>query len=222
MTICLLVITDGRLDYLQRTVTSAAEMLHGDITRRVMYDDTGDEQHRHILRGLYPDFVHVNGGPRQGFGGAIRAAWQHLQSIDGYEYVFHLEQDFTFNRAITLDYLAALLDEEPKLAQVALRRQPWNGAEKEAGGVVELRPDAYQERASRLGCAYLEHSMFFTTNPSLYRRTLMAHGWPEHEHSEGFFTLKLMGAGYRFAYWGARDSGEWVHHIGNQRAGVGY
>lgn len=220
--ILLLVITDGRLDYLRECVTSAEEHLHGPITRRVMYDDTGDDTHRHILRGMYPDFVHVDGGPRQGFGGAIRAAWAHLRTLDGYDYVLHLEQDFTFNRGVALEYMAALLDERPDVAQVALRRQPWNDSEKAAGGLIEQHPDWFTDRTSNLGCGWLEHTWCFTTNPCLYRRSLIDRDWPDCPHSEGIFTHQLVADGHRFAYWGDRASGEWVRHIGHHRAGHGY
>lgn len=221
--ICLLVITDGRLDYLRRCVTSAHEHLHGDIARRFMYDDTGDAEHRQILRGLYPEFVHIDAGPRQGFGGAIRAAWKHLRDIEGFDHVFHLEQDFTFNRIVAVDYMAALLDERRDLAQVALLRQPWNPQEKAAGGLIErYLGDRYSEQTSKLGCGYIEHDTFFTTNPCLYRRELMDHEWPDRDQSEGHFGIALKEAGYRFAYWGRRWDGPAVRHIGAHRVGTGY
>ncbi len=219
----LLVITDGRDDYLADCIASARENLRGPITERWMFDDTGDDDYRQRLHVLYPEFLHINGGPRQGFGGAIRTAWSHLRGKSHARFVFHLEQDFTFNRPVdTLD-MARVLDRHPHLLQLALRRQPWNATEEAAGGIVETFPDAYEERRDGNDC-WLEHRLFFTTNPCLYRRSLMAHDWPEGDQSEGHFGQRRFTEDLecRSGYWGSRVSGEWVHHIGRERAGIGY
>lgn len=227
--IALLVITDGREDYLTECVLSAMAHLDGPISERWMYDDTGDDEYRAELARRWPQFAHINAGPRQGFGGAIRAAWAHLLTESDARYVFHLEQDFTFNRVVDLDAIAATLHGHPHLAQLALRRQPWNDHETAAGGVVEQHPDSYSDHHGPHG-DWLEHRLFFTTNPSLYRRTLCRTEWPEGGNSEGHYTHHLLqhgtpeasGESVRFGFWGTRASGEAVHHIGHQRAGVGY
>lgn len=228
--ICLLVITDGRKDCIREAIPSALAMLEGPITRRVLYDDSGDLEHRQWLADQFPTFEliwHPDG--RQGFGGAIRTAWTHL-THGGERYIWHAEDDFTYNRPVPLNGLVQILQAFPHIVQVALRRQPWNDHERLAGGIVEQHPSAYEEHA--LGkYAWLEHRQFFTTNPSLYRRTLaVANEWPEGGESEGHFTHHLLrhgspevdGEAVRFAYWGSRDSGEAVTHIGHERVGVGY
>lgn len=228
--IALLVITDGRDDYLTRCVTSANEQLQGAISERWMFDDTGDRPYRAQLARRFPRFEHINGGPRQGFGGAIVAAWRQLAERSRAEFVFHLEQDFTFNRPVDLAAVADVLDQRPYLAQMALRRQPWNATEAAAGGIVEQHPDAYHDMSDGSRC-WLEHRRFFTTNPSLYRRALCDVGWPAGVQTEGRFGLGLLRAGLpwgvpgdevRFGFWGARADPPWVEHIGRQRVGNGY
>lgn len=227
--IVLLVITDGRHDCLRRTLDTASEFLVGPITERVMFDDTGDENYRRQLRSEFPDFTHLGEPTRQGFGGAIRAAWRHVVSTPG-RFVFHVEGDFAFTRPIDLASMARLLDARPKLVQLALRRQPWNDDERAAGGIVEQHPESYSEHEWD-GAYWLEHRRFFTTNPSLYRRSLCLEEWPEGPNSEGRFTHQLLNSGtvvgipgdaIRFGFWGARNSGEWVTHIGHERVGIGY
>lgn len=227
--ICLLVVTDGREDYLDACIASARDNLQGPITQRIMFDDTGDDEYRRHLAERYRGFRHLNAGPRQGFGGAIQAAWAYLAEHSECRWVFHLEQDFTFNRPVDLATMARALHDNPHLAQLALRRQPWNDHETAAGGVVEQHPDAYAEFHVAYG-SWLEHRLFFTTNPSLYRRSLCTVRWPDGGNSEGHFTHQLLrdgtpevdGERLRFGYWGTRDSGEAVAHIGHQRAGIGY
>ena len=221
--IALLVITDGRTDCITRTVASASEQLEGHITERWMYDDSGDQDHRAWLAKTFPEFEliwHPDG--RQGFGGAIGTAWGCLRAESEASYIFHLEDDFTFNRPVPLDDMVDILHEELDIAQVALRRQAWNQTEIDAGGVIETNSAAYTERLGHFH-SYLEHCEFWTTNPSLYRRHLIdTQEWPTGSHTEGKFTHQLRDAGYRFAYLGERADPPWVHHIGDQRAGTGY
>jgi hypothetical protein len=222
--ICLLVITDGRKDCILQAIPSALANLDGPITRRVIHDDSADPEHREWLQHTFPSFqVMWNPKGRQGFGGAIRSAWSHLGHIPE-KYVFHLEDDFTFNRGVPLEELALVLNGNPHLVQLALRRQPWNDTERAAGGVVESRPDEYTERSNDYGMRWLEHRLFFTTNPSLYRTDLIRkHPWPRGPQSEGRFGLELTKSPkVRFGFWGSRDSGEWVTHIGRERVGIGY
>jgi hypothetical protein len=200
VTIALLLISDGRDEYLQRTRTSLVEMLP-----------------------RFDHVIHVDDREhRLGFAGAIQEGWRQVLETDA-RYVFHLEQDFTFNRPVDVAGMATVLQARPHLAQLALRRQPWNDAERAAGGIVEQHPDDYVERS--LGpYRWLEHRRFFTTNPCLYRTWICRQGWPDGADSEGRFGIRLLETKpeARFGYWGARDSGEAVTHIGEHRAGNGY
>jgi hypothetical protein len=222
VTIALLVITDGRVDYLERAVESARECLNGPVTERIMFDDTGDASHRAWLAARFPEFTHIHAGARQGFGGAISGSWAHLAESTC-DYVFHLEQDFVFNRPVDLSAMMYVLDTQPHLVQLALRRQPWNPDEAAAGGIVEQHPADYVDCTDGVHW-WLEHTRFFTTNPSLYRRSLIGRGWPAGAQSEGRFGLDLLRVQptARFGFWGTRASGEWVTHIGHERVGVGY
>lgn len=230
MTIALLVMTDGRLDCLDQTIRSAREQLRGDITECWMHDDTGEQLHRDRLAALYPDFTQIGTGPRRGFGGAIAHAWQHLKDNSQAEWVFHLEGDFTVNSPIDLTEIARAMKRNPQLVQMALRRQAWSDAERTAGGVIEQHPDAYTDCTDQYGSQWLEHRLFYTTNPSLYRHGLCDLGWPDIPQSEGQFTHYLLreGDGYvlgsevRFGYWGARQDQPLVEHIGDTRVGRGY
>jgi hypothetical protein len=219
--VILLVMTDGRLDCIEQTIESAREHLCGEVTHKVIHDDTGDEAHRDRLRAMFADFEVIGQPTRQGFGGAIRSAWAHVKAR-AERIVFHLEDDFTFNEPIDLPAMQHVLDRNPGLVQLALRRQPWNDAERAAGGIVEQHPTDYIDCSDGIS-DWLEHRRFFTTNPSMYRRALTEKEWPEGEHSEGRFGLALCeNPTTRFGYWGRRDDPPKVHHIGDHRAGTGY
>lgn len=233
--ITLLVITDGRDDALEQTIASAEANLVGPITERVIYDDTGDFDHHRYLVDHYGTFdVVQHPAGRQGFGGAIRCAWDYVQKKTATPYIFHLEDDFVFNRPVPLVPMAHALDTHPHIVNMALRRQAWNDAEREAGGPIEQWPDDFTEvswtPSLRLAnpqantYTWLEHRRWFTTNPSLYRRSLTAQHWPRGAHSEGRFTHQLLASPkVRFGYWGGWATGRnLVTHIGEARVGVGY
>jgi hypothetical protein len=228
MSIALLVMTDGRDDYLRRCLASL-DNVHGPITEMWMHDDTGDYLQRAALSVRHPAFIQLGHGARRGFGGAISYAWSQLAARSAARWVFHVEQDFVFTRPVDLAEMAAALDATPTLVQMALRRQPWAPDEHAAGGVVELHPDAYADH-DHDGNPYLRHRLFFTTNPSLYHRSLTTCTWPTGPNSEGRFTHRLLrdgmgpveGPHIGFAYWGSRTDPPWVEHIGARRVGVDY
>lgn len=222
MTITMLVITDGRKACMERTMSSMYEMLDGPVSSVVIVDDSADETYAAWLDETYQQTTRVHHVIRQGFGGAIQAGWHQLGKMD-VDWVFHLEDDFIFNRRVSLEDMVATLAGNPHLAQLVLCRQPWNEKEWAAGGIMQCHPLEYQEHVGPRG-AWVEHRLFWSTNPSLYPARLMARGWPQGAQSEGRFGLKLLAedAATRFAFWGCKDDPPWVEHIGAERAGTGY
>ena len=217
----LLVMTDGRDDVLDQAIRSAGRNLCGEFTHFVIHDDAGMPSHAEMLAERYPTAEVVGGDRRRGFGGAIANAWSHLKDRPE-RFVFHLEDDFVFNGPVDLGKLAATLDANPHLVQVALRRQAWNPQEVVAGGIVEQHPDDYTQVSGLTG-TWLEHRRFFTTNPNLYRLDLTQKGWPDAPHSEGHFGIEVFkDHAARSAFWGPMDSSPMVHHIGEHRVGTGY
>lgn len=199
MTIALLLISDGRNDYLLRTLASVDKHLP-PFDHQIHVDDRG-----HKL----------------GFAGAIQEGWNRVLD-SGAEWVFHLEADFTFNERIDVAAMIDLLERQPHLAQVALKRQPWNEQEKAAGGIVELHPENYRQRSDP-HAVWTENRVCFTTNPSVYSTSLCPMGWPQENHSEGVFTHRLLADPMiQFAFWGGKFDPPKVEHIGERREGTGY
>jgi len=215
--ICLVVMTDGRDRYLHESIASLLDNIHGRITRRLIHDDSGDPEHAAMLTSRYPGWGVVTTPGRSGFGGAYRHAWTHIARHVPEPFVFSTEDDFIYNRAVNLDAVAHLLELHPHVAQIALRRQPVNGDEIAAGGVVELAPESFTDRETA-GWPWLEHRRFWTTNPSLHRSIVCREGWPPDPQSESAWTTRLFAdPTITVGYWGARDDGPWVTHIGNER-----
>ena len=132
------------------------------------------------------------------------------------EFIFWLEHDFIFTRALDLGPLAQALTADPTLAQMALMRTPVNEQELRAGGLYESRPGEYTQEDS-----FLRQRSYFTTNPSLMTTAFMRENpWPVYpEECEGRFGLDLVEHGYSFGVWGSGEP--WCEHIGT-RTGHGY
>lgn len=199
MSIALLRIGDGRDTYHNTAWASAVEML--------------------------PRFEHVvtvdDNAHTLGFAGAIQQGWQQITELQ-VDYVFHFEMDFTFRRPVPLERIVAVLQRQPYLAQICLKRQPVNAAEKAAGGIIECDPDSYTQRVEH-GDIWTEHRCCFSTNPCVYPAALCHQGWPQEPQSEGVFTHRLLAdPDVRFAFWGAKTDPPMVDHIGDARAGNGY
>lgn len=212
--IALLVIGDGR-DRLQlETLRSLATALGGVL---------GERTPSGFVEAVFVD----DRTHRLGFCGAIQEGWRQLREVHretDFDFVFHLEEDWRFDRALNLADMVEVLRQDPPVCQVALRRGPVNAYEERAGGVVECWPDEYEERKALVENRYrpyLRHALYFTTNPCLYRWHLVRdEDWPDSPRCEEAFTQAMLAKGRRFALWGPR-AGTWITHTGN-RTGTGY
>lgn len=228
MNFTVMAITDGRGDCLHRTIESLRATWPEDVPlyRKLLVCDSLNKGYRSELKEMYPDFTLLTSGKKLGFHGAIQHGWNNIGHST---YIFHLEDDFDLTPVGTLPiremgdvlYASALDENLPTLAQVALKRQPWAVEEKKAGGIVEMWPDTYTDMSID-GHSLAVHGNFFTTNPSLYHRSIAERSWPQVSGSEGAFTNTLKDDGYRFAYWGKKFDPPRVTHIGEQRVGTGY
>jgi hypothetical protein len=162
-----------------------------------------------------------------GFCGALREGMRACRASGAtFEYVFHLEEDFTFEQPVSVMSMASILDSEPRVFQVALKRQAMPG--EPPGGFMEAWPHAFHERTlfpdSHYPAAWLEHDLFYTTNPNLIRRSscgLVADSVPDPPRCEETLGRELASVGWRFAYLGALEDEPWVRHHA-PRAGRGY
>jgi hypothetical protein len=165
-----------------------------------------------------------------GFCGAIRYGWQRLREEGApFDWVFHLEEDWRFHRPFDVAHMARVMETEPQVCQVALRRGP-EPAE-HGVQVIDRFPTEFVDRATgMLGLGqpartqeWLEHRLFWTTNPSLYHAGIVDDfDWPPEPRCEARFTEMMRAEGRTFAYWGDRHDEPWIEHTGTERNGHGY
>lgn len=221
--VTLVVHTDGRREYIARSVPSLVEQVRGPIVRRVFYDDSGDPAYKSWLEQEFGrhGFYVVGPDKRLGYTGSMQAMWSYLRRRCQTGYVFQTEDDFLYDVPVDLDPMIDLLRDQPHLSQLALLRHAYYPRELEAGGIIAEHPEAYQRREEG-DARWLEHRLYWTCNPSLFRRSLCStHPWPTAKSSERAFTDTLnRDPSNRMAYLGHGQ--ELVTHIGAERAGTGY
>lgn len=214
--ISLVVITDGRNGYLERTLESFNEKVKYDFYESIVIDDIAGKFPK-IYLGFDKVIHHKT---KQGFAGAYHSAFNAVPPES--DYCFILEDDFIFNDKIYLSDMIDILVNNPKLCQVALKRQAWNKEELKAGGIVECDPDSFEDQTF-WDLKWCEHRKFFTTNPSLAPMWVIKKGWPLCERSEGIFTHELFkDPEVKSAYLGHKFDPPKVHHIGEVRNGINY
>jgi len=209
VTTTLAIVTDGRGEYLARCVTSLA-YLKGHIDHVLVIDDSGDHEYGQKLDAHFPLWEVVHHPHRMGLAATVRDAWTRCET----DWLFHLEEDFTFQRNIALGDLRIVLEQIPSLAQMCLVRQPaYAPIEQQRGGMPAFL-DGQQEQCGRY--RFVVQESVFSLNPCLIPADVFRKGWPD--SNEAGFTQSLVAEGWKFGYWGAKDDDPAVHHIGDQRS----
>ncbi len=209
MSIGLCIISDGRFDYLAECINSLEARVAYPYVRKVIVDDSGELNIQLRVRQAFPDYEVLAHKRRWGIAAAIHTAWDAMLETDA-DYVFHVEQDFTFNEPIDLDDLVRILKDHDELANVTLKRQPYSPVEEAAGDFMRVNSSWYTDRDG-----YVEWSKIFCCNPSLVRREVIELAPFK---SEGDFAAVCREAGYRFAFYGQKADPPRVTHIGEYRA----
>lgn len=216
----LVVITDGRGDYLKQTIASAEKMLKGAFLPALIIDDSGDIDYGKWLEERFSEFRQIHHDHRSGFGAVVRSAWAETLDYPDVEYIFHLEEDFTFNEPIDVPLMAAMLDRAEDLAQIVLKRQPWSDFEIAAGGQIEYCESEGEEFTEKhIGGWTTTHTRNFSTNPNLMTRRAaelcVETGKP---CTEGLITEVCLNNDLQFAYLGRKYDPPLAHHIGEHRS----
>lgn len=217
----LTVLTHGRDVTLSRALESFREHVRPHPAEKVLVCDGPMRCESDVMR--YFDEVSA-GKCQEGFCAATQRAWW-AGMMGAPEFVFHLEHDFEFTRDVDLGLIADQLAADPGLFQMSLMRDAVSDEEREAGGLAELlvqkNPRALDNWYAGTPRQFLIHNQYFTTNPSLMRRSVMEENLftEDAPFCEGKFGIRLRDAGWYFGIWG--DGSPWVRHIG-KRSGKGY
>lgn len=183
------VLTDGRDDLLAQCLASARERLAGQVD--------------HVF------VVHDGLVGRKGLAGAVQTVWEHAIGV-GADYLLHLEDDFVFTGPVDVAAIVAVLDANPGVAQMLLKRQPLSAPEINRndilGGMGKIEPHD----------GWVSQTHIYSLNPCLIPRRVLELGWPSGNEAE--MTVRLRDRGFRFGVWGDPGSPPMVTHLGESRS----
>lgn len=209
MSVALVVISDGRWDYLEQALTSIEQRCSSyRFTSMTLINDSGARLPL-PMDGRWDVITHET---RRGLAGAVQSAWKRVAFAD---HVFHMEEDFVLHETPDLDAMVAVLRANDRLAQLVLKRQPWSPEEIRAGGIIESNPLDYVDQTTDEH-DWVEHERIFSLNPCVYPTWVTKFGWPNGNEAE--MTEMLVHLGYSFGFWGARSDPPRCEHIGVRRS----
>lgn len=200
MSLALLVIGNGRLDYLRQAVDS----LEVEADHYFMVDDSGDREVARQLDREYPDFW-ISHHPRNlGMAAAVQSGWERVLDTQA-THVLHWEEDFVQEKPLPIAEAIGILDAQQDVTQILFQRQPLTPAEHEAGSVVgAMNPTCLDTWAIQ------RH--IFSLNPCVIPRRTLELGWPAGNEAE--MTQRILDRGWSMGVW---LDGPLVHHIGESR-----
>jgi glycosyltransferase involved in cell wall biosynthesis len=187
--------------YVPQALESLWKFVAG-ITELVFIDDSACPETAEWLSG-YGRVVEVGG---RGYTVAMAAACREMAG----EVCFWMEEDFTVTKPVDLEALAIALKERPHLAQISLLRGPWYPGEVEAGGVIQALPQYAFVEVDGI----IEHTAYFTGNPSVWCSAASSYGWPQVELSERAKCDQMLALGYRFGIVPGVSLEHWGEHTG--------
>jgi hypothetical protein len=231
----LTVLTNGRPEYLGRSLAAFAEHVTPKPTEVYVYDDSAPD---HTL-GPTPEtvqaFIDADLAPlpsgvrlgsaekRIGMCAAHARCWEAAAKSD-LDWVFHIEDDQRILCPIDLLDLADLLTSFDHLVQMTLMRTPW-GAEVEYGGYVPQSPDWYHWKEQPVYGGYCQTQRWFettrnwATSPTLFSTALAREfPWSPEPGCETEIGPRILAArpDARFGIYGGGECH--AAHIGVERA----
>jgi|GEM_PF-3374079 len=214
MKICVIILNDGRNDYLEQTLKSLVKNVVFPFEAelyKILYDDMPDGRDEELLSRIALEYKIdrvILSDKNNGIDQAVQNVWKEVPEC---AYIWHQENDFTYNEQIAVEEMIRPLEMNRMIGQVALQRQAWYDDEIEAGGMYKVPYRTYRQ-GNIAGTNLVFQDKFFTHNPCVYRYSSIAQVSP---YNELAFAEHLKKTGVKtFAYLGKLTDAPKVHHIG--------
>lgn len=218
MKFCVIIINDGRNDYLAETLKSFKENVvfpEGSEVCKILIDDWPYDRDEKTIKKLAKKYgidKLVFNPENIGVNRTVRKVWSLVP--EDVDYIWHQENDFTFLEKVNIQELMTVL-ENPIIVQCAIVRQPWFEDEKQAGSLMNTRSGRFKQ-ANAAGVDVVLHKDHFTFNPSLYKRNWLVDLEPFGEYELKNYLIARNPALW-FAYYGKKEDNHRVLHIGERK-----
>lgn len=218
-----IVINDGRNNYLQRTLESLSANVffpEGSEVEGLIIDDWPGNSRQKRNDWFLADlaikfgFTLVLNHENLGINKTVQKAWSLVP--DDIDFIWHQENDFEYLDKINVGEMAQAM-EDKNIFHVALLRQPWYDQEKKLGGIYQCAPEEYFE-SNVHGVDLVLHKRHFTHNPGLYPKRIAVQMEKYGEYNFKDKLLQENPEGY-FSYYGKLKDAPRVLHIGELKHG---
>lgn len=212
--LAVLIFHDGRNDYLEKTLKSFSENVMAIPEYSLIINDSAEADGLEIATN-YGVKKAINTGGGVGIFGAVMLAWKYVREHwPEVEFIWHQENDFTYNEQIDLCAMQRVLGNK-HVMQCSLKRQAWYRHELKYGGFME-QLNAQKPKAllnyNINGVDIVTHREFFTNNPGLYRIENMPEVYRSEYDIRNHF--KKIDPNWTCTFLGKLSDKPKVHHIG--------
>jgi hypothetical protein len=226
--VCLFILGNGRDGYLERTIDSWEANVVGNITHKIIFDDSGNTEYQAWLEERFGDrftivpVADTNVGQVE----AIKFVFNYIKNLD-IDYVLELEEDWMLFRELNLDNIISVMEKNSNILQMRIPRTIWHSEyhniDLVAGSLLRHHKNIPDTRSRYVGKGnkrwFLWRGMFYfwSHNPSLYKKSMVYEEYLEHEvDHEYHFGADLFSKYPRgvVGFWAKNDYDAYITHIG--------
>lgn len=128
MTICQVLFSTNRIEYLTQTLEAQAHLDFGEHTvHKIFFDDYPTGRNNRLIRMLAETYGYqeiILHSENKG----LSATWTEFFTLirdRGYDYIWHQEDDVIITQPVRIDDLIDLMESDARIVQTVLKRQPW-------------------------------------------------------------------------------------------------
>lgn len=210
------IVSAGRASYLKQTWASFEKNVKfSQPYDLIAIDDFPDTETYQFLSTL-PTTKKILHAVNYGLGQSIN---ELIQEAKNYDYIFHLEDDFLFNREVSVDRMIEILENEEKMVQLRLVRQPVYPMEIEANSCITPHGFKWEQQSD-----YIKVWCGWSFNPNLAKAKWYTKvGTVPLQKVEVCFSqaiYKDLDDSYYVGCPGQVTDSSWITHIGEHRKGA--
>ena len=227
MKVCLFILGNGRDGYLERTIDSWEHNLVGNVTNKIIFDDSGNQEYRAWLNEKFGDRFTIVPVSEESVGQvkAISFAFDYIKNIDA-DYILEIEEDWMLFRELDLNKIIRVMEKNSNIIQMRIPRTIWYAEyhylDLVAGSLLRHHKSIPGTRSRYVGksnrwFSWRGEFYFWSHNPSLFKKKIVYENYLEHDvDHEYHFGLDLFKKYPRavVGFWAKNDYDAYITHIG--------
>lgn len=228
MKVCLFILGNGRDGYLERTVDSWEQNLVGNVTNKIIFDDSGSADYRDWLNEKFGDRFTIVPVAEESVGQvrAVSFAFEYIKGLD-VDYILEIEEDWMLFRELNLNNIIKVMENNNNIIQMRIPRTVWYAEyhylDIVAGSLLRHHKNIPETKSRYIGknnkrwFSWRGQFYFWSHNPSLFKKSIVYENYLDHDvDHEYHFGLNLFKKYPRavVGFWAKNDYDAYISHIG--------